>query len=700
MRPSDTGANTQTLGVAHAFHVLTEVPSLDGQTFTYLPPRQNALIQPGSLVRVPLHGRTVRGWVVDIVHLTEVEPELRARLRPIKSVLGSHPIASPTTLQLARWAATEYAGSAPVILHWATPAPLPGGRAQRRLPQKPVNSVRQSARVPVLSAAISAGRRFEAFIRTWPADDATSTILPLAAAVPDGRMTLVIAPAGRTPRLTDAVFLSGQKTAHATRAWEEAVAGNARILVTGRRGPFVPLSNLGLIILTSEHCSTHKDEQTPSLDARLVARELARQKNIPYVAIGPSSPLGPEGVITSFRGWPRGSEKTAPPFQNLTVPGTPTRWPRMEMVSLADTPPGTGALSTRFFTAIGEALAEKKRIFLFLNRKGAARALVCRNCNAPAACDRCDGLLQSRHKQKPQEKQPSPPTTIAAEPEIPGSLSSQSLAGNLSSSVPKSFDGPQAGIATPLRAAATPQTKENPPEEEMVCRQCQRIFPFVACLCCGASRVRSLGIGIDKLSSELAKAFPGTQVRRAEGTEVPEAMPGEIMVGTQAAFRHRQTFDLVVLIDPDAMLRQAGLRAEEAAFHLLLDAIATAKSRQEHGSVLIQTRRPDHPAIQALLTRDPSQFEKAALAAREALALAPFRRMIKVSTSDFAALEKFAAALQKTGVEILGLAATPRPHTLILVTEKVWTETVRQARAAKTALSGTRLRVEIDPLNP
>ena len=69
----------------------------------------------GTRVRVPLHGRTVRGWVVE----DDVRAPPGVDVRPLKSWLGWGP--PPTLVDLAEWAAWRWAGPAPFFLKVASP---------------------------------------------------------------------------------------------------------------------------------------------------------------------------------------------------------------------------------------------------------------------------------------------------------------------------------------------------------------------------------------------------------------------------------------------------------------------------------------------------------------------------------------------------------------------------------------------------
>ncbi len=96
--------------------VRPDVPALD-KTFDYLVPEALAgAVTIGTIVRIPLAGRRVRGWVVD----DDVEPEADAgKLLPLAKVVGAGP--PPELLELCEWAAWRWAGPLPHLLRAASP---------------------------------------------------------------------------------------------------------------------------------------------------------------------------------------------------------------------------------------------------------------------------------------------------------------------------------------------------------------------------------------------------------------------------------------------------------------------------------------------------------------------------------------------------------------------------------------------------
>jgi len=107
--------------------VRTEVAAV-GKSFDYLvPPGWDHDVRVGTRVRVPLHGRSVRGWVVD----ADVSASEGVELLALKSWLGWGP--PEGVVALADWAAWRWAGPASFFLHAASPETV-----VRTLPRAPV----------------------------------------------------------------------------------------------------------------------------------------------------------------------------------------------------------------------------------------------------------------------------------------------------------------------------------------------------------------------------------------------------------------------------------------------------------------------------------------------------------------------------------------------------------------------------------
>ena len=94
------------------------------------------------------------------------------------------------------------------------------------------------------------------------------------------------------------------------------------------------------------------------------------------------------------------------------------------------------------------------------------------------------------------------------------------------------------------------------------------------------------------------------------GAETAYVDTGQVLVGTAAAVKDAGPvrLDVVGLLDPDRALARPGLRAGEQALATWMEAAVWAGPRAEGGRVLVQTRNPGHPAVQALIRWEPLPF--------------------------------------------------------------------------------------------
>ena len=99
------------------------------QLFTYaVPPRLDAVVQPGVRVLAPFRRSTQEGVVVERIDETDLSP---GAIRNISDCLDEHPMFSPALLALTRWMADYYVSSWGSALFCAVPAAVRSQKQQR-----------------------------------------------------------------------------------------------------------------------------------------------------------------------------------------------------------------------------------------------------------------------------------------------------------------------------------------------------------------------------------------------------------------------------------------------------------------------------------------------------------------------------------------------------------------------------------------
>ncbi len=208
-----------------------------------------------------------------------------------------------------------------------------------------------------------------------------------------GKQALVLAPEiGLTPQLVarfrdrlgiePAVLHSGLGDADRLRAWRDARSGAAPLVVGTRSAVFTPLPGLAVIVVDEEHDPSFKQQEGLRYSARDLAIARARHRDIPIV-LGSATPTL-EALAHCRQG--RFSRLELPRRAGGAEP------PSMHLVDLTRFAPADG-LSEPLVDAIREHLEAHGQVLMFLNRRGFAPTLICRNCGHVAECRRCDSRM-------------------------------------------------------------------------------------------------------------------------------------------------------------------------------------------------------------------------------------------------------------------------------------------------------------------
>ncbi|UCC18086.1 MAG: primosomal protein N' [Dehalococcoidales bacterium] len=354
--------------------------------------------------------------------------------------------------------------------------------------------------------------------------------------------------------------------------WRRIRDGQADVVIGPRSALFAPQPDLGLIILDEEHEWTYKQQDKPRYHAREVAVRLA-ELNGATVILGSATP----DVESYYR-------SKIGDYQLLELPGRVTPYentplPEVEVIDLRDElKSGNRSMFSRSMSAaINRALAGNEQVMLYLNRRGAATYIQCRDCGFVLKCRRCDI-----------------PLTYHLDDDI--LLCHQC---NYRTRVPGT------------------------------CQQC------------GSKRIKFLGVGTQKLEEEARTAFPGARLlrwdsdttgRRDSHRQILEKFrnhEADILIGTQMITKGLDLpqVTLVGVISSDTALNLPDFRAGERTFQLLTQVAGRAGRGPLGGQVIIQTYSPDHYAIQAAARHDYSGLYNREIEYRRLLRYPPFSQL-------------------------------------------------------------------------
>jgi primosomal protein N' (replication factor Y) (superfamily II helicase) len=404
----------------------------------------------------------------------------------------------------------------------------------------------------------------------------------IAEALGAGKTALVLVPEiSLTPQLAArfrarfgdqvAILHSGLSEQARLGEWSRLRRGTAHIAVGARSAVFAPLSNVGVIVVDEEHDGSFKQDEGVRYHARDVA--LVRAQRAGAVCVLGSATPSLETAAHAERGH----------YRKLVLTQRPTArpLPSVEVIDLRTyMPDGEAMLSAPLRTAIGDALAAGDQIILFLNRRGFATFVLCTACGAAFRCPHCSvSLTYHRHS------------------------------------------------------------------DRLHCHYCgyaQRI-PEVCPKCSATGAIERKGLGTEKVAGAVAAAFPHARVARldrdvASGAKVEAVLARvarrevDILVGTQMVTKGHDFpgVTLVGVLCADTGLDLPDFRAGERTFQLLAQVAGRAGRGERAGRVLIQTYRPDTPAVVAAAAHDYAQFFTAELASRAELGYPPHGRLIAV----------------------------------------------------------------------
>jgi primosomal protein N' (replication factor Y) (superfamily II helicase) len=329
--------------------VVPDEPGLERE-FDYLADRP---LPVGTVVRVALGPRRIRGWVV----ATGVEPAVPLdRLRPLLAVVGHGP--PPAVVELTAWAARRWAGPRAALLRAASPD-------QGRV-------IRDAA--PAVAPV--AGPGFAVHVhRVAPAVDRRALVQSL---VPATGSTIVVVPdLARAARFPGLVVRSAAD-------WARARLGGQTI-VGGRTAAWAPVPDLAAGVVLDDLDEALKDDRAPTWHARDVLAERCARAGVLLHVIS-AVPSQEALAMAAAAGGPG----------HVDEPGRAEErdgWPVVEVADRRDEPPGLGLISPRLVERLRAQVEAGRRVLCVLNRKGRARLLACAQCGALARCEVCGGAV-------------------------------------------------------------------------------------------------------------------------------------------------------------------------------------------------------------------------------------------------------------------------------------------------------------------
>jgi primosomal protein N' (replication factor Y) len=345
------------------------------RAFDYsVPEAMVGAVRVGTIVRVGLHGRRVRGWVIDDDVESEVEHDA---LRPLLGVVSAGPPES--VVALSEWAAHRWCGSRVAMLRSASPPnnvrAVDGARHGPVVPDAWPEGERDA-----LALASEVRDLDRAAVRWPPLLDRRTLVGALLAS--DGSSIVVVADAARGHGLVQWLTRAGVRAvlahsdlpaAERTRAW--AAAADGRIVVVGGRvAALSPVPDLRCAIVVDDADEALQEERSPTWHARDLLAERAARAGARFAVVSAAPTVEAEVLGGAVHA----------PARTVEASG----WPRVDVVDRREEPPGAGLLSERLAAGLRETRAAGGAAVCVLNRRGRVRLLACDTCHRLVRWDR------------------------------------------------------------------------------------------------------------------------------------------------------------------------------------------------------------------------------------------------------------------------------------------------------------------------
>lgn len=346
-----------------------------------------------------------------------------------------------------------------------------------------------------------------------------------------------------------------------------------KLILGARSAVFLPLQNLGLVIVDEEHEPSFKQEDpAPRYQGRNAAVMLATVSNAKCL-LGSATP-----AIESY------SNAVGGKYGLVTLT---ERYRKIEMpeITIVDTAEMArkkymkGLFSPQLENAVHEALQQKRQVILFHNRRGYAGTVECPDCGWVQKCDRCDVSLTWHKSYK---------------------VATCHYCG-------KSYQVP---VACP--SCGKSNLRGRGYGTERIEEDIKMLFP----------EARTARLDLDSAKNGYEDILNDFQEGRTD-----------ILIGTQMVSKGLDfnNVSVVGILQADSIMSYPDFRATERAYQLMAQVAGRAGRRDIRGKVILQTRRPDAPVLELIRKNDYTGFYISQMEERNLFSYPPYTRLVSVS---------------------------------------------------------------------
>lgn len=553
---------------------LKRIPRGVPQALTYFSSKQ---IEPGILVMIKIRNTDTPAIAISCEDAKNRKIEIKKsdfELRPIDKIIFPKPILTKQQIEIAYWISNYYIEPLSLIFKSLTPE-LPI-KIKSRIEIFPAHEN------PVFKQSIHSKPML--LISNSMPESLFFLKNKIKKILNDGKQILILAPENASAKnvaqilknnMPDTEILEVAKKTAKGKFWKDynsIISGSSKIIIGTRSAVLLPFFKLGMIIVVGEHNDSHKQwEGHPLYDARDAAVKIAEifKAELIFESYSPT--------VSAY--W-----KAKHGIYNLINLKSKKKESLIEIVNMRDEQKKGNyyIFSEYFIDKIKEIIKNKKRAVLFLNRKGAANFVICKNCGNIAKCPACQ---------------------------------------------------------IPLVFYADNEFIDPKKKNKLICNHCGFITDLPRqCSKCKGSEIKYLGLGTQKAETQMKKIFPNANILRLDSDSAKNAKETEklldifrssspcILIGTQQILSAARLPEISFIgaVSLDAMLAIPDFKTDEKVFNTVW------QLKNMCQDVAIQTYSPDHPLLKSFTALDYENFAAKELANREILFYPPFSKIIKL----------------------------------------------------------------------
>ncbi len=648
------------------------------QTFKYSVPSKLGKAIIGKRVLVPFGKKTVIGVVVKKEKHIKKD-EINYVLKPIIDVIDDNPVMNLEVIKICSWASEYYEYPLGQVIFGALPSQLKKGVAienikvfenqHKELKTDKLEINLNDEQNSIFKKIIQDTDSFStSLIHGVTGSGKTEVYIKLAKEIlRKKKQVLIIVPEiNLTPQTITRFemyineniqsYHSGHTLKEKMTTWLGVKNKKLDIIIGTRSSIFLPFRSLGLIIIDEEHDSSLKQQEKLRYHARDLSIIRAKNLNIPII-IGSATP--------SFESLYNTRLKKSKKY-NLTKRYYKTDLPNITLVDLTKDLPEDG-ISKLLKGEISKNLKNKKQTLLFIGRRGFSHALTCLECRWISKCKVCESFMTYHKNQK--------------------LLKCHHCGNSRSISI-------------------------NPGK----CEKCNLV---------------PVGFGTQRIEDKIKGLFPDAKVARIDSDAISNLRKlrdfinraknneVDILIGTQMIVKGHDfpNVSLVGIIDVDSGLFNLDFRGLERTAQLITQVAGRSGRKNEKGHVIIQTRSPEHPLLDVLLSKGYEDFAFESLNDRKKANLPPYTRLCllrmlsskKITAFKFLDEIKYSFSAQKS-IFFLGPAEAPISkinnmyvHQLVIgsknrVVLKKITQKIRQYIIQKKPYN-IKWSIDVDPID-